>query len=66
MRTRSAGSKEQQVAEQVDVMEDRMGNLVRATYTRVSDAAHRTKDRREVRRIVRYFEVFAHDLLDLD
>ena len=43
-----------------------IGDLVRATYTRASDAAHRTKDRREVRRIVRYFEAFAHDLLDLD
>ncbi len=66
LRTRGSGSKEQKVAEQVDVMEDNIGDLVRATYTRASDAAHRTKDRREVRRIVRYFEAFAHDLLDLD
>jgi len=66
LRTRGASSKEQQVAEQVDVIEDRIGSLVRATHTRASDAAHRTKDRREVRRIVRYFEAFAHDLLDLD
>jgi hypothetical protein len=66
LRTRGSGSKEQKVAEQVDVMEDKIGDLVRATYTRASDAAHRTKDRREVRRIVRYFEAFAHDLLDLD
>jgi hypothetical protein len=66
LRTRGVGTKEQQVAEQVDVIEDRIGNLVRATYTRASDAAHRTKDHREVRRIVRYFEAFAHDLLDLD
>ena len=66
LRTRGSGSKEQKVAEQVDVMEDKIGGLVRATYTRASDAAHRTKDRREVRRIVRYFEAFAHDLLDLD
>lgn len=65
LRTRDSGSKEQKVAEQVD-MEDKIGDLVRATYTRASDAAHRTKDRREVRRIVRYFEAFAHDLLDLD
>lgn len=66
LQMRGAGSKEQKVAEQADVMEDKIGNLVRATYTRASDAAHRTKDRKEVRRIVRYFEAFAHDLLDLD
>ena len=66
LRTRGSGSKEQKVAEQVDVMEDKIGDLVRATYTRASDVAHQTKDRREVRRIVRYFEAFAHDLLDLD
>lgn len=66
LRMRDAGSKEQRVAEQADIMEDKIGNLVRATYTRASDAAHRTKDRTEVRRIVRYFEAFAHDLLDLD
>lgn len=66
LRERGAGSKEQKVTEHVDFVEDRVGDLVRATYTRASDAAHRTKDRTEVRRIVRYFEAFAHDLLDLD
>ena len=66
LRTRNAGSKEQKVAEQVEVLEDKIGDLVRATYSRASDAAHRGKDRREVRRIVNYFEAFAHDLLDLD
>lgn len=66
LQERGAGSKEQKVAEKVDVIEDWVGDLARATYTRASDAAHRTKDPKEVRRIVRYFEAFAHDLLDLD
>lgn len=66
LRKRGAGSKEQKVAEKVDIFEDWVGDLTRATYTRASDAAHRGKDRKEVRRIVRYFEAFAHDLLDLD
>lgn len=66
LRARGAGSKEQEVAELVASLEEMIENLVRATYSRASDAAHRGKDRREVRRIVNYFEAFAHDLLDLD
>lgn len=61
----SAGSKEREVVEQVTYLEDRIGNLVRATYSRASDAAHRSKNRREVIRIVNYFEAFADDLLNL-
>ena len=66
LQTRGAGSKELKVVEQVDTIEAWVGDLTRATYARASDAAHRTKSRREVRRIVRYFEAFAPDLLDLD
>lgn len=61
-----AGSKEREVVEQVTSLEDRIGSLVRATYSRASDAAHRSKNRKEVSRIVNYFEAFAHDLLNLD
>ena len=34
LRTRDAGSKEQKVAEQVELLEDKIGDLVRATYSR--------------------------------
>ena len=61
-----AGSKEKEVVERVVDLEDRLGTLVRTTYSRASDAAHRIKGRVEVRRILRYFEAFAFDLLDLD
>lgn len=61
-----AGSKEKEVAEQVTKLEEMIGDIVRATYSRASDAAHRFKTRKEVARIVKYFDVFASDLLDLE
>ena len=39
--------------------------LVRDTYTRASAAAHGFESRQEVVRILRYFEAFAQDILDL-
>ena len=65
LEARRAGSNEHEVTEQVDLIEERVGNLVRSTYGRASDAAHRGKRRSEARRILNYFEAFAHDLLDL-
>ncbi len=65
MKKRGAGSKEREVLEQVEVLEERIGQLVRATYSRASDAAHQAKDRNEVIRILNYFDAFAHDLLDV-
>jgi hypothetical protein len=62
----NAGSKACEVVEQVASFEDMIGNVVRATYSRASDAAHRSKSRREVARIIKYFDVFAHDLLNID
>ncbi len=62
---RSAGSKEKEVLEQVTTMDELIGNIVRATYSRASDAAHRFKAKGEVSRILRYFEAFSHDLLNL-
>lgn len=66
LETQSPSSKRANVVKEVSVLEDRIGRLVRATYARASDAAHRFKGRREVIRILRYFEVFARDLMDLD
>jgi hypothetical protein len=66
LRQQQAGANETKVAEQVLKLEDMIGEVVRSTYSRASDAAHRRKNRREVVRIVNYFEAFAHDLLDID
>ena len=61
-----SGSKEREVVEQVSKLEELIGDLVRATYSRASDAAHTYKGRKEVVRIVKYFDVFAHELLNLE
>lgn len=66
LRKQGAGSKEQDVVKKVVSLEEMIGDLVRATYSRSSDAAHRFKTRKEVRPILKYFEAFAHDLLNLD
>ena len=66
LQTREAGSKVQEVADQVTNLDEWIGNIVRATYSRASDAAHRFKEQKEVLRILRYFEAFAQDLLDLE
>jgi hypothetical protein len=63
---RGAGSKQREVVEKAAFLEDWIGEMVRATYSRASDAAHRKKSRTEVNRITSYFEAFAQDLLDLE
>lgn len=61
-----AGSRQIEVVEEVvDVLEDKISALIRATYVRASDAVHRSKQRQEITRTLRYFEAFAHDLLNL-
>ena len=65
LRKRNAGSKIQEVAAQVDTLEEMVAKLVRSLYSRASDAAHGMKDRGESRRILNYFEAFIYDLLDL-
>ena len=47
-------------------LDETIADLVREFYGRASDAAHRHKDISEVRKLLRYFEAFAHDILDLD
>jgi repressor of nif and glnA expression len=62
---RNAGSREREVTEKVGMVEDQVANLVRSTYMRASDAAHRDKERAGAYRISLYFEAFAFDILDL-
>jgi isoleucyl-tRNA synthetase len=63
---RSAGSKERAVVKQVTKLDEMIEDLVRSTYKRASDAAHRHKTKSEVSRILRYFETFAIDLLNIE
>lgn len=66
LRKHRAGSKAREVAEEAAEMENWIGNVARATYSRGSDAAHRGMNRTEVVRIMHYFEALARDLLNLD
>lgn len=66
MTSRSANSKEGEVVEQVAKIDELVEDLVRAIYSRASVAAHTYKPRREVARILRYFEAFANDLLNIE
>ena len=66
LQRQNAGSKRREVAGEVDIIEAKIADLVRATYSRASDAAHRMKGRTEAMRVFRYFEAFAYDLLNLD
>lgn len=65
LQQRKAGSKEVNVAQQIDVLEERISALIRSTYVRASDAAHRFKPREEALRLFKYLEAFLYDLLDL-
>ena len=58
-------SKQQKVAQDIELIEDKIGALVRDVYGRASDAAHRSKSKGEAFKILRYFEAFAYDLLDV-
>lgn len=65
LENRGAGSKERGTTEQIDIIDELVSSLVRATYGRASDAAHRFKRKDEIQHIHRYFVAIAYDLLDL-
>lgn len=65
IRKRKAGSNEEKIVKLSANLDDWIGNLVRETYSRASDAAHRFKEQKEAIKILRYFEAFAEDLLNL-
>lgn len=58
-------SKRKQVVANIDMIDTMIGSLIRDVYGRASDAAHRSKDKTEAYRVLRYFDAFAHDLLNL-
>ena len=66
LKQRNAGSTEQDVIKQIEVLEEGISNIIRLTYTRMSNAAHDRKGRREAKKLLAYFDAFAHDLLDLE
>jgi hypothetical protein len=67
LESRRQGSKvKESTDETLRTLDDAISSLVRATYSRSSDAAHRSKEHRETKQIMRLFEILAHDLLETD
>lgn len=65
LQKQGASSNTKDVVEQISIIDTLVGNLVRDIYSRASDAAHRFKELKEVKRILRYFNAFVFDLLNL-
>lgn len=62
---RKTGSKISEVTEKVDLIDDKICSFIRSVYNRASDAAHRLKEKEEIEKIMRYFEAFCYDLLEI-
>lgn len=65
LQKRGSSSTAIEVVQKVQILDEMVGELVRSTYNRASDAAHTFETKKEVIKLLRYFEAFAHDLLDL-
>lgn len=64
LQMRNQGSNTLEVVERnVNLLDERISELVRSTYNRASTAAHTYKDQDEVKRILGYFEALVHDLI---
>lgn len=65
LQERGANSTSVEVVQKVQLIDEMVGGLVRSTYSRASNAAHTYETKKEVIKLLRYFEAFAQDLLDL-
>ncbi len=63
---RNAGSKEIEVAKEIDLFEGRVRGFIRKFYDRASNSAHRPTERKEILKIHSYFVAFMRDRLDLE
>jgi len=70
LETNRMGTKESEVIEKIDTLDEMLKefteDIVRSTYGRASDAAHRFKSRSEASNIHRYFIAFAFDILGIE
>ena len=60
---KDAGSAEKKLLNDLGVIEDKVTSFARDMYGRSSDAAHRSKDKTEAFKLLRYFDAFAFDIL---
>lgn len=65
MKIRETSSNVEKVGDSIEVLYDKISKLVSDTYSRASEAAHISQNQQEVIRIIKYFEAFARDLLDI-
>jgi len=65
LQNRGSSSRSIEVVQKVEILDEMVGKLVRSKYDRASDAAHTFETKKEVVKLLRYFEAFTHDLLDL-
>jgi len=60
---KKAGSAEKKLTNDLGVIEEKVEAFARDMYGRSSDAAHRSKDKTEAFKLMKYFEAFAFDIL---
>lgn len=60
---KKAGSAEKKLTDNLGVIEEKVESFARDMYGRSSDAAHRSKDKTEAFKLLKYFEAFAFDIL---
>lgn len=60
-----SNSKAEDMIKKIEVLDELVSELVRDTYQRASAAAHSNATRKEARKILRYFDAFACDLLNI-
>ena len=60
------GSAEEKVVKEIDTLDEMIGSLIRDTYSRASAAAHTFGGQREAKKLLKFFEAFAYNLMNLD
>jgi hypothetical protein len=60
---KKAGSAEKKLTDDLGVIEEKVEAFARDMYGRSSDAAHRSKNKTEAFKLLKYFEAFAFDML---
>ncbi len=60
---KKAGSAEKKLTDDLGVIQEKVEAFARDMYGRSSDAAHRSKDKTEAFKLLKYFEAFAFDML---
>ena len=66
LKQHEVGSAEEKVVRDIGTLDEMIGGLIRDTYTRASAAAHTFGGQKEAKKLLKYFEAFAYNLIDLD